>query len=89
MSTAKKAEPQAKAVGFSPSHDGGLEIIANPDESGIAMKRSSIDARMICAMPDLLALVKNILPLAIKNDAEGQWVRDARAAIAKTEGRAS
>ena len=46
------------------------------------------NARLIAAAPDLLALVLNILPLAIKTDPEGQWVADARAAIAKAEGRA-
>ena len=37
---------------------------------------------------NLLHLVKNILPLAIKNDEGGQWVADARATIARAEGRA-
>jgi hypothetical protein len=45
------------------------------------------NARLIAAAPELLNLVKNILPMAIKTDAGGQWVADARAAIAKATGR--
>jgi hypothetical protein len=47
------------------------------------------NARLIASAPELLNLVVNVLPAMVKIDPEGQWVKDARAAIAKATGGAS
>lgn len=109
---------QTTAKQFSPSYDGGLEITEmylgdHADErefrislkkngAFVAMTRSSVDANMIAAMPDLLASVKlaarracNDLQMWAHSDIgsiEFKSLENAHAkycaAIAKAEGRA-
>jgi len=65
--------------------DGAKEAVCGTCDG--CHKIAMADAKLIAAAPDLLAALKAMVKVDAEDGADDEYLRDARAAIAKAEGR--
>ena len=69
-----------------PSDDIPGPLVCTPADNGY----TQANAHLIAAAPDLLAALKEIVAgISVGTDPDHPWIKEARAAIAKAEGRSS